>query len=102
MARRKQSGAKVGPTVGNPAEASLVTSSDRTVPILHRFSSHRTFIDLAMKALERDRVDLITKRDQLRLQTSAVDHLFAQQLAEIDAALGMYQGGLDSSAISQD
>ena len=84
---------------GVRSEAAKPTTSGAKTPMVQRRSSHRERIALAIKELQSERLDLVSRRDQLRRQTEALEGGFALHLDDIEATLKLYQGGLTSLAI---
>lgn len=81
------------------AEAVLMEAAKQAAPMVQRLASHRDRIDLAVKELESERFELISRRDHLRRQAQAVEEGFALHIQDIEATLKMYEGGLNSVAM---
>jgi hypothetical protein len=77
-------------------EASLVEAAKQSAPMVQRLASHRDRIDLAIKELESERFELISRRDHLRRQAEAVEQGFALHIEDIEATLKLYEGGMNS------
>lgn len=75
-------------------------AAKQTAPMVQRLSSHRERIDLAIKELESERFEMLSRRDHLRRQAEALEQGFALHLNDIDATLKMYEDGLNSVANS--
>jgi predicted nucleic acid-binding Zn-ribbon protein len=85
----------VGPEV-EQLEAVLQETSKQAAPMVQRLSSHRDRIDLAVKELESERFDLLSRRDVLRRQAEAVEQGLNLHIADIEATMRLYEGGLNS------
>lgn len=81
------------------SETEIVEASKQTAPMVQRLATHRDRIDLAIKELESERFELISRRDHLRRQAEAVEQGLAMHIEDIDATLKLYEGGLNSIAI---
>ena len=84
---------------GRQSEAEIVEASKQTAPMIQRLATHRDRIDLAIKELESERFELISRRDHLRRQAEAVEQGLAMHIEDIDATLKLYEGGLNAIAI---
>lgn len=82
------------------AETAIMEAAKQTAPMVQRLSSHRERIDLAIKELESERFEMISRRDHLRRQAEALEQGFALHLNDIEATLKMYEDGLNSVANS--
>lgn len=82
--------------VPDEAEAAIMAASRETAPMVGRLATHRDRIDLAIKELESERFELISRRDHLRRQAEAVEAGFAMHIEDIEATLKLYEGGLNS------
>ena len=81
------------------AEAALVEAVKQTAPMVQRLSAHRDRIDLAVKELESERFELISRRDNLRRQAEAVEQGFSMHIDDIEATIKLYEGGLNTVAL---
>ena len=81
------------------SEAEILEASKQTAPMVQRFATHRDRIDLAIKELESERFELISRRDHLRRQAEAVEQGFAMHIDDIEATLKLYEGGLNAIAV---
>jgi predicted RNase H-like nuclease (RuvC/YqgF family) len=63
---------------------------------VHRVSAHRSRLSQIVKELESEKFELTARLEQLRRQADAVDQGFAQQIADIEATLRLYEQGLNS------
>ncbi len=82
------------------AETAIMEAAKQTAPTVQRLSSHRERIDLAIKELESERFEMISRRDHLRRQAEALEQGFALHLNDIESTLKMYEDGLNSVANS--
>lgn len=78
------------------AEAAIIEASKQAAPMVQRLSTHRDRIDLAIKELESERFELISRRDHLRRQAEAVEQGFSMHIEDIEATLKLYERGLNS------
>lgn len=78
------------------AEAEFTEASKQSAPMVQRLATHRDRIDLAVKELESERFELISRRDMLRRQFEAVESGLNMHLEDIEATLKLYEGGLNS------
>lgn len=101
MAGRAKTDLKIIDTGQQEAEALLSEAAKQSAPMVQRLATHRDRIDLAVKELESERFELISRRDHLRRQAEAVEQGFALHLDDIEATLRMYEGGLDSIQTSE-
>ena len=77
-------------------EAVLQEASRQSAPMVQRLATHRDRIDLAVKELESERFELISRRDLLRRQVEAVEQGLAMHIADIEATMRLYEGGLNT------
>ena len=77
-------------------EAIILETAKQTAPMVQRLASHRDRIDLAIKELESERFELLSRRDLLRRQAEAVDNGFTMHINDIEATMKLYEGGLNS------
>lgn len=68
----------------------------QSAPMVQRLAAHRDRIDLALKELESERFDLISRRDLLRRQAEAVEAGLSMHIEDIEATMRLYEGGLNS------
>lgn len=97
MAVRAKTTLKVVDTTHEEAEAAFAEAAKQTAPMVERFSAHRERIGLAVKELEGERFELVSRRDLLRRQAEAIEAGFASHLADIEATLKLYEAGLNST-----
>ena len=101
MAVRAKTDLKVVDAEHQQAEALILEAASQTAPMVQRLAAHRDRIDLAVKELESERYELISRRDHLRRLAEAVEQGFALHIEDIEATLKMYEGGLNSVAVNQ-
>jgi hypothetical protein len=77
-------------------EAILQEAARQAAPMVQRLATHRDRIDLALKELESERFDLISRRDLLRRQVEAVEQGLAMHIDDIEATMRLYEGGLNT------
>lgn len=82
--------------VDTEAEAAIAEAAKQSAPMVQRLATHRDRIDLAIKELESERFELISRRDHLRRQAEAVEAGFAMHLEDIEATLRLYESGMNS------
>lgn len=83
-------------------EANLVEAANPSAPMVQRLASHRDRIDVAIKELESERFEMISRRDHLRRQAEAAESGFNMHIEDIEATLRLYEGGLNSIALPKD
>lgn len=84
-------------SIVDSAEAALQeTLKTQEAPMVQRLATHRDRISLAVKELESERFDLISRRDTLRRQAEAVEQGLAMHIEDIEATMALYEGGLNS------
>ncbi|MDB5473973.1 MAG: hypothetical protein JWP99_1276 [Devosia sp.] len=98
MAMRAKTELKVVDADHQQAEAVLIEAAKQAAPMVQRLATHRDRIDLAIKELESERFELLSRRDHLRRQAEAVEQGFAIHIEDIEATLKLYEGGLNSVA----
>ena len=97
MVVRAKTDLKIVDAAHQEAEAKLIEAAKQSAPMVQRLSTHRDRFDLAIKELESERFELISRRDHLRRQAEAVEQGFAIHLEDIEATLKMYEGGVNGS-----
>lgn len=75
--------------------ALLAETGSQTAVIVQRLGTHRDAMDMALRALEGERADMVARRDNMRRQYEAADSGLAMHLADIDACIGLYVAGLN-------
>lgn len=96
MAVRPKADLKIVDNEHQEALAAVIDASKQSAPMIQRLATHRDRFDLAIKELESERFEIISRRDHLRRQIEAVESGFAIHLEDIDATLKMYEGGMNS------
>lgn len=96
MTTKPKTTLKVVDTAIEDAEALIQEASKASAPMVQRLASHRDRIDLALKELESERFELISRRDLLRRQVEAVEAGLAMHIEDIEATMRLYEGGLNS------
>ena len=77
-------------------EAILQEAAKQSAPMVQRLATHRDRIDLAVKELESERFDLISRRDLLRRQVEAVEQGLSMHIEDIEATIRLYESGLNT------
>lgn len=77
------------------AEAEFTEAAQVSLPMVQRLAAHRDHIDLAVKELESERFELISRRDSFRRQAEAVEHGYSMHIEDVEATLKLYEGGLN-------
>ncbi len=77
-------------------EAVMQEAARQSAPIVQRLAAHRDKIDLAVKELESERFELLSRRDLLRRQAEAVEQGLTMHIEDIEATMRLYEGGLNS------
>jgi hypothetical protein len=100
MTTRAKTALKIVDADHQHMEEAILEASKQAAPMVQRLAIHRDRIDLAIKELESERFELISRRDLLRRQAEAVDHGFSVHIEDIEATLKLYEGGLNSIPVS--
>lgn len=77
-------------------EQVIQQAAKQVAPMVQRLTTHRDRIDLAIKELESERFDLISRRDLMRRQADAVEEGLNMHLQDIEATLKLYEAGMNS------
>jgi len=77
-------------------EAVIQEVSKQAAPMVQRLATHRDRIDLAVKELESERFELISRRDLLRRQVEAVEQGLNMHIEDIEATMRLYESGLNT------
>ena len=77
-------------------EAVMQEAAKQTAPMVQRLAAHRHRIDLAVKELESERFDLLSRRDLLRRQFEAVEQGLNMHLEDIEATMRLCENGLNT------
>lgn len=85
------------------SEAEFAASiKTQEAPMVQRLSTHRDRIDLAVKELESERFELLSRRDLVRRQAEAVEQGLSMHIEDIEQTLRLYETGLNSLPQPQD
>jgi exonuclease VII small subunit len=76
------------------AEATFTEAAKQSAPIIQRLATHRDRIDLAVKELESERFDLISRRDLFRRQAEAVETGLTMHINDIEETMALYERGM--------
>lgn len=98
MTTKAKTALKVVDTDLAATEAEFTEAAKQSAPMVQRLATHRDRIDLAVKELESERFELISRRDMLRRQFEAVEAGLNMHIEDIEATLKLYEGGLNSIA----
>jgi len=82
-------------------ETLMQDAAKQAAPMVQRLATHRDRIDLAVKELESERFDLLSRRDLLRRQYEAVEQGLVMHIDDIEKTMKMYENGLNSLAVSE-
>jgi hypothetical protein len=81
-------------------EAVIQEVGKQAAPMVQRLATHRDRIDLAVKELESERFDLISRRDLLRRQVEAVEQGLNMHIEDIEATMRLYEAGINALPVS--
>lgn len=81
-------------------EAVIQEISKQAAPMVQRLATHRDRIDLAVKELESERFDLISRRDLLRRQVEAVEQGLNMHIEDIESTMRLYENGLNTQLVA--
>lgn len=79
--------------------AFLDATASATAPMIQRLAAHRDRIAQSVKELESERFDLISRRDLVQRQADALVSGLNMHLADIDATIALYEGGMNALPI---
>ena len=96
MTMRSKTALKIVQPEIEQMEAVMQDAAKQAAPMVQRFAAHRDRIDLALKELESERFDLISRRDLLRRQAEAVEQGLTMHIEDIEATMRLYESGLNS------
>jgi hypothetical protein len=91
-----ESGNQVISNANDEAMTAIVEAAKQSAPMVQRLATHRDRFDLAIKELESERFEILSRRDHLRRQFEAVESGFAMHLEDIEATLKIYECGINS------
>lgn len=80
-------------------EAVMQEAAKQTAPMVQRLAAHRDRVDLAIKELESERFDLLSRRDLVRRQAEAIESGLSMHIEDIEATLRLYEGGMNSQPV---
>lgn len=79
------------------AEAAMADIGKQTAPIVQRVATHRERIAQAIKELDSERFELISRRDMFRRQAEAVEQGLTMHIEDIEATMQLYERGLNGN-----
>lgn len=94
MTARSKTNLKIVQPEIEQVEVVIQEAAKQAAPMVQRLATHRDRIDLAVKELESERFDLISRRDLLRRQVEAVEQGINMHIEDIEATMRLYEGGL--------
>lgn len=71
-------------------------AAKQTAPMVQRLATHRDRIDMAIKELESERFELLSRRDLMRRQAEAVEQGLNMHIDDIEATMKLYESGINS------
>lgn len=71
-------------------ESVVKEAAAQTAPMVQRYTSHHDRLILERRDLERERDDLLERRELLRRQVEAAEQGIAMHLEDIEATLALY------------
>ncbi|MDB5612750.1 MAG: hypothetical protein JWQ22_403 [Devosia sp.] len=77
-------------------ESVLQEAAKQTAPMVQRLATHRDRIDMALKELESERFELLSRRDLFRRQAEAVEQGLTMHIEDIQATMNLYENGFQS------
>lgn len=77
-------------------EQVIQEAARQTAPMVQRLATHRDRIDLAIKELESERFELLSRRDLMRRQAEAVEQGLNMHIQDIEATMQLYESGINS------
>ena len=95
MSVKQQSLKIVSPEL-DQLEAVIQDAAKQSAPIVQRLAPHRERIDMAVKELESERFELLSRRDMFRRQAEAVEAGLTMHIDDIEATMRLYEGGIQS------
>ncbi len=102
MANKPSSNLKVVDTAPSEDEIAVANASkNETAPMVQRLAAHRDRIDMAVKELESERFELLSRRDLVRRQAEAVEAGLTIHIEDIEATMRLYEAGLNSLAVPE-
>ena len=83
-------------------EAVIQEAAKQSAPMVQRLASHRDRIDMAVKELESERFEMLSRREMFRRQAEAVEAGLTMHIDDIEATMRLYEGGIQSLTADQD
>lgn len=77
-------------------ETVIQEAAKQSAPMVQRLASHRDRIDMAIKELESERFELLSRREMFRRQAEAVEAGLTMHIDDIEATMRLYEGGIQS------
>ena len=77
-------------------ETVLQEAAKQSAPMVQRLATHRDRIDMALKELESERFELLSRRDLFRRQAEAVEQGLSMHIDDIEATMRLYESGFNS------
>jgi len=71
-------------------------AAKQSAPMVQRLASHRDRMDMAIKELESERFELLSRRDLMRRQAEAVEQGLNMHIDDIEATMRLYESGINS------
>lgn len=81
------------------AEAAIAEMAKQSAPMTQRLASHRDRMDMAVKELEAERFEMLSRRDQFRRQAEALEAGFQMHIDDLEQTLRLYENGMNSLAL---
>jgi uncharacterized coiled-coil DUF342 family protein len=76
--------------------AFLDETAKASAPMVQRLASHRDRMSQAVKELESERFDLISRRDLIQRQADALIEGLNMHIEDIDKTMRLYEAGMNS------
>jgi hypothetical protein len=86
-------------TDNSHSNAAIHQAGREAAPMLKRASVHRDRIGQAVRELEVEKSELLTRLEHLRRQFEAAEQGLAHQIEDVEATLKLYEHGLNSVAL---
>ena len=83
-------------------EAVIQEAAKQSAPMVQRLASHRDRIDMAIKELESERFEMLSRREMFRRQAEAVEAGLTMHIDDIEATMRLYEGGIQSLTTNED
>lgn len=82
--------------ISSSEAALLAETGSQTAVVVQRLGTHRDALDMALRALETERSDMVARREHIRRHYEAADSGLAMHLSDIDACIALYVAGLNA------